>query len=211
MMRPRWYPILLLPLLFAASSIAADGIQPGRHFVVPFAVDGESAINRATVYVDAAGKATLTVLYVRGDTIAELSYSLVRGEPEPGPDPKPDPKPDPVPPKPETLWGIVVEESLDRTPDHAAVYASPDVRGLFDWRRFRVLDKDGPVTEDMEPYRLRALAVNGCETGDCPLAPRAFRPVLFLAGQDGKLYYEGTPPATVADMVALFKRITRER
>lgn len=209
-MRPKLLLLTLFALAFAAwyPAAAAEGIRPGVHFAVPFAVDGESTINRATVTVDAAGKATLRVLYVKGQSIAELTYTLTRdGEPEPGPDPQPDPKPEPEPEPtpPENLWAIIVEESLDRTPELAAVYASPKVRDLFEWRRFRVVDKDGPVDPDMEPWRQRAIKA-ACPTGTCPLTPRAFQPVLFLVDERGTLYYEGPPPNTIDLMVGLVEK-----
>jgi hypothetical protein len=207
-MRPRLLVLTFLAACFAAwyPAVAADGIRSGVHFTVPFAVDGESAVNRATVTVDAAGKATLCVLYVKAGTIAELTYTLTRdADPEPGPDPQPDPKPEPEPePTPQSLWGIVVEESLDRTPELAAVYASPKVRDLFEWRRFRVIDKDGPVDPDMEPWRQRAVKA-ACPTGTCPVGPRAFPPVLFLVDERGRLYYEGPPPNTIDSMVGLIE------
>jgi hypothetical protein len=210
-MRTKLLILTLLAACFAAWYPAAggDGIRPGVHFTVPFAVDGESAVNRATVTVAADGKATLRVLYVKGQAIGELTYTLTRdAEPEPGPDPQPDPKPDPKPVPAQNLWGIVVEESLDRTPEHAAVYASPRVRDLFEWRRFRVVDQTGPVDADMEPWRQRAIraARAACPTGTCPLTPRAFQPVLFLVDERGTLYYEGPPPNTIDLMVGLVEQ-----
>ena len=210
-MRPKLFLLTLFAVVFTAWYPAAggDGIRPGVHFTVPFAVDGESAVNRATVTVAADGKATLRVLYVKGQAIGELTYTLTRdAEPEPGPDPQPDPKPDPKPEPVQNLWGIVVEESLDRTPEHAAVYASPKVRDLFEWRRFRVVDQSGPVAPDMEPWRQRAIraARAACPTGTCPLTPRAFSPVLFLVDERGRLYYEGPPPNTIDLMVSLVEK-----
>lgn len=192
----------LLACLWYPAANAADGIKPGVHFRVPFYVDGVAAINRATATTNADGTAMLRVLFVKGDTIVDAVYRLERID---TPDPDPDPDPDPLPP-PTNLWGIVVEESLNRTPEHAAVYASPAVRALFDNKRFRVLDKDPPVSPDMEPYRKRAV-LKVCPTGVCPSTLKDFPPVLFLAGQNGTIYYEGSVPNSIAGMVELVERI----
>lgn len=206
-MRPKLLYLAFFAVALAAwyPARAADGIKPDVHFTLPFAVDGEAAINRATVQI-VDGKPILRVLYVKGQTINELTYTLTRdSEPEPGPDPQPDPEPEPVPPQ--SLWAIIVEESLDRTPDQAAVYVSPQVRELFEWKRFRVIDVTGPVGNDMEPWRQRALRA-ACPTGTCPadVKPGAALPVLYLVDANSKIYYEGPPPATIDLMVSLVEK-----
>ena len=210
-MRPKLLLLTLFALAFASwyPATAADGIRPDVHFTLPFAVDGTQAINRATVQI-VDGKPILRVLYVKAGTIAELTYTLTRGdEPEPGPDPQPDPEPEPEPqPVPtDRLWGIIVEESLDRTPEQAVVYVSPKVRELFEWKRFRVIDVTGPVGNDMEPWRQRALRAS-CPTGTCPITakPGAALPMLFLVDSASKIYYEGPPPGTVDLMVSLVEK-----
>jgi hypothetical protein len=178
----------LLALLLTGQAFAADGIAPNTPFKVPFKVDGTSVVNRATVAQGADG-ATLTVLYVAGDDFREVAYSLVRIDgPAPKPDPKPDPKPEPQPKPPVELWGFVVEETADRTPQQAIVLGSPEVRKAFP-QRFRILDKDLEVDATLQTYQSRAAGKT--------------LPMLFLTGPDGTLYYEGPLPSTVADMLKL--------
>lgn len=179
----------LLTLLLTGHVVAADGIAPNVAFKVPFKVDGSAVVNRATITQDADG-ATLTVLYVAGDDFREVAYSLVRIDgPAPTPDPKPDPKPEPKPvPPPVELWGFVVEESADRTPQQAIVMGSPEVRKAFP-QRFRIFDKDLEVDALLKPYQERSVGKS--------------LPMLFLTGPDGTLFYEGPLPATVADMLKL--------
>ncbi len=118
----RWHWLLFVAVLAVAPASAisgsAEGIRPGEHFTVPFIVDGERAINRATVILGQNGRAQLRVLYVRGRTIQEAVYGLERlDDPTPGPvppipdppDPDPDPDPEPNPYTPADEWLPVVE------------------------------------------------------------------------------------------------------
>lgn len=180
----------LLALLLTGQAFAADGIAPNTPFKVPFKVDGTLVVNRATVTIDAKGAAFLTVLYVSGDDFADATYALTRQDgPAPKPDPKPDPKPEPQPKPPVELWGFVVEESADRTPQQAIVLGSMDVRSQLVEKRLRVMDKDLEVEDVLKTYQARAAGKT--------------LPMLFLTGPDGTLYYEGPLPATVDDMLKL--------
>jgi len=188
MLRLLFALILMLP----GPAAGIDGILPATAFRVPFTVDGKPVANRAMVSIAADGKATLTVLYLKGDDIAEATYVLVRQD---SPVPPAPPVPIPVPPVPipvpvADLWGVVVEESAERTPQQAIVLTAPEVRDSL--KQFRVLDKDTTVATDMQPYLDRA-------KGDV-------LPVLFLVDGSGKVHFEGPLPATLDAMKALIAR-----
>lgn len=103
-----WYPI----------AFGADGIKPGEHFRVPFLVDGVAVVNRATMLSTPDG-ALLIVLYVRGDTIAEVVYRIERTTappPDPTPPdigPEPPDTPDANPWTPTDQWSDKVQPILE--------------------------------------------------------------------------------------------------
>lgn len=100
-----------------------------------------------------------------------------------------DPIPPLPPPVPSELWGVVIEETTERTPQQAIVLASPEVRALFDKGEFRVIDDDTPVGADLRPYLDRAKGKK--------------LPQLYLVDSKGTVCYEGPLPATVAEMKSL--------
>ena len=186
------FVLMAVVLMLSAIAQADDGIRPDSHFKVPFAVDGDPVVNRSTIRM-VEGKPYLVVLYVKGDSIKETHYLLTRQDaPDPEPDPDPDPDPDP---KPVALWAVVIEESSQRTPEQAAILASPQVRGLFVKDRFRIydpLDVNDPVPPvELAPYVTRALT------------QRTKWPWLFLVSPDGDVQWEGTLPETVTEMESL--------
>jgi len=185
--------MLMASLLPSAVCMAADGIRTDVVFKVPFAVDGQLTINRAEITVDDAGRTTLTVHYVKGQDIEVVRYRVIRQDgPEPDPDPSPEPEPDPDPPA--ELWGIVVEESGERTAQQAIVLADPEVRALFRSSRFRIVDQD-EAAADMRSYVRRAKD-EGMKL-----------PALFLVAPEGTVHYEGDLPATPAVMSTLIRTI----
>lgn len=186
---------LLAAILLPGAVHAADGIPAGTYLipsdVLPFTIDGVEAIHR-TRFVATSDGGLITIDYVKGNTIEQVVYTVVRQD---GPSPEPDPKPDPPPPA--ELWGIVIEESKDRGPEHAAVLASPEIRGLFPSDRFQVFDPIGddgtPVVPpaDLKPYVDRAMV------------DKSKWPMLFLVSPAGDVHYEGALPGTVAAMKTL--------
>lgn len=200
-------------LVLAGIAAGADGIVPATPFKVPFAVDSVSVTSRASFSLQADGAGILTVHYVKGDSIEQVEYRVVRVDvkPSPKPEPKPEPKPTPppepkpVPVPPSELWGIVIEESANRTPEQAEVLVSLQVRGLFPDGKFQIFDpvkEDGtPATPppDLQPYVARA---RGKESS---------WPMLFLVAPNGDVKYEGPMPATVAAMVAKHKEAISAR
>jgi hypothetical protein len=108
---------------------------------------------------------------------------------------------EPVPP-PAELWGIVVEETSQRTPQQAVVLSSPVVRALFKEGAFRIVDPKRGDTEvdvspDMKPY------VERCKDQTGQWLPL---PILFLVDKPGRVYFEGALPANVPAMVALVNK-----
>lgn len=191
---------LLAAILLPVAVHAADGIPAGTYVissdVIPFTVDGKATIHRTKFTVTSDGKGTITIDYVKANTIEQVVYLVTRQDgPSPEPSPEPEPQPDPTPPA--ELWGAVIEESKARTPEQGAVLASPEVRALFPAERFQVLDPvkdDGSVVtvpDDLKPYVERAMA------------SKAKWPMLFLASPTGTIYYEGTLPVTVEAMKTL--------
>jgi hypothetical protein len=188
--RKLYYALAAALLLLPIQLWAADGIQPGRGFKVPFIVDGKAVLNRAVVVGD-----VLTVTYVKGDDLAVLSFKLV---PVDDPFPNPDPNPDPNPTPDVNLWGVVVEETSERTPAQAVILTSQPVRELFAGTRFRVLDKDQVVPDSLKPYIARAKVLTADGKKKLPL--------LFLVAQSGAVLYEDALPADVAATTALVNK-----
>jgi len=94
------------------------------------------------------------------------------------PVPPEPPKPEPAPPGP--LFGIVIEESSQRTPCQATVMAAPAVRALFTGG-LRIVDKDAPAGLDKWVQASAGQLL----------------PVLFLTDKKGTVFYKGALPATV--------------
>lgn len=137
------------------------------------------------------------------------AYIVFDGQPIP-PGPTPPPVPPPVPPVPPpvpvptVLWGIVVEESKERTPAQAVVLTSPKVDALFAANKgsFRIVDgwKDDGTKRDLGPaldkYRDRSDELKT-------------RPMLFVVDPTGFVYFEGKLPAKVSDVEALVGKIRK--
>jgi hypothetical protein len=117
--------------------------------------------------------------------------------PQPNPNPVPPPPPPPPPPPvPTELWGVVVEETAQRTPAQAIVLASPKVRELF--KGFRVCDPvPGPVPSELQPYVKRVDEA------------KLKKPVLFVADSKGTVFYEGSLPEMIGAMTALVDKIKK--
>jgi len=114
--------------------------------------------------------------------------------PTPGPEPKPDPKPEPQPtPKPTAdLWGIVIEESSQRTPQQAAVLASTELRAMFTGKQFRVIDKDTNTDPQFGKYIQQSVGQK--------------LPLLWLVTPTGDVLFQGELPTTSAAAVDLVKK-----
>lgn len=104
----------------------------------------------------------------------------------------PVPPPPPPPPPPTELWGIVVEESSQRTAGQAAIITSTEIRDLLGKDNFRVVDKDSEVQADMKPY------VDRAKTRKLPQ--------LFLVDKMGYVFFEGDLPADKAATAALIRK-----
>jgi hypothetical protein len=172
--------------LSGSAAHAADGIPVNRPFKIPYQADGKDVTSRAVVAIDSKGDAILTVHFLSGDSIEEAVYSLVRNDgASPNPSPSPAPKPTPV----ANLWGIVIEESSQRTAEQAVVLTSAKIRDLFTDGGFRVVDQDTNAMSDVKPYQERAKGQK--------------LPVLYLVDTNGTIYYEGSLPTNVAAMEVL--------
>jgi hypothetical protein len=117
--------------------------------------------------------------------IKKAAYTITRKDGPTPPTPPIPPDPTPV----ANLWGIVIEETSQRTAEQAVVLTSTKVRDLFKDGGFRVVDKDTETAADVRPYQERAKG--------------QALPVLYLVDTTGKIYYEGAIPKTVAIMEEL--------
>ncbi len=100
------------------------------------------------------------------------------------------------------LWGVIIEESSQRTADQAAVLTSRAVRVAFEEGRLRVadqhvVDRDGKPPAGLEDW--------------LELAKPKPLPWLFLLGAEGVLLYQGPLPETVKDMLALVGKYQPKR
>jgi hypothetical protein len=101
----------------------------------------------------------------------------------------------PKPSPPSVLYGIVIEETNERTPEQNIVLSSPIVRGLFDKpEHFRPIDPNTKVTPDLQKFKDKAKAREGDVT-------------LFLIEPNGTIHYEGDLPNTVEEFQRLFREI----
>jgi hypothetical protein len=97
------------------------------------------------------------------------------------------------------LW---IEESKARTTDQAAVIFADERKLYFETAKlvFRVedkdaTDKDDKTTADLKPYIDKAI--------------KAGLPCLFVIATDGKIAYQGPPPATSSALVALMRQYAK--
>jgi len=137
------------------------------------------------------------------------AYIVFDGQPiPPGPTPPPvPPVPPPVPPPipvPTVLFGIVVEETKERTPAQAVVLTSPKVDALFAANKgsFRIVDgwKPDGTKRDHGP------ALNKYRDRSDELK---VRPMLFVVDPPGFVYAEVKLPAKVADVEVLVGKIRK--
>jgi len=170
------------------SRVSADGklftfvAPPGQYVIRNLAVN-------FTKKLVAQGKAVVTI----GDAAPV----------PPGPTP-PGPTPEPPKPVPTALFGIVVEETKDRTPAQAALILSAEVEAAFkqaggQWRTIDPWDNTGKRKDlgaALNKYSARADELK-------------IRPALFIAAPNGTVYYEGKLPATVAETLALVAKIRK--
>ena len=98
---------------------------------------------------------------------------------------------EPAPPLVTQLWGIVIEESHDRTAQQAIILTSKDVRAAFDGR-FRLIDKDNTETGSVKQWIDRAVGKK--------------LPYLFLTNESGQVVWEGALPETIDGMLELMRK-----
>jgi len=156
----------------------------------PHAADIRTAENGMKVtWVAPPGTYTVRCVLVHFENkrLAQEKLEVVIGTPDPDPDPIPPP-----PPEPGKRWIIIIEESSERTPQFASMLV--DAQNV--WRgyvkssghQFRLWDKD-VVPRDGASWRDKAQGV----------------PTLFIADTDGRILYQGDPPTSSAQMLALIK------
>lgn len=121
-------------------------------------------------------------------------------KPEPKPEPGPQPGPNPTPPT--SLFGVIVEETKDRTPQQAQIVLSTQLRDALGGKLL-LLDKDVKKIAGQDP------AVIATYQAD---AKGKQLPVIFLTGDDpehkGIRYADAKPlPATLEETLNLIKQI----
>jgi hypothetical protein len=136
-----------------------------------------------------------------GKKLESVTITVARGGtpiPPPGPVPPAPPEPPgPTPTPVADLWGVVVEESGERTWRQASLLADDGFRKLFS-AGFRVLDDDsddakGPLKGYIERSAGKQL------------------PMLFIATPAGVILHEGPLPTTVAEAAEIAKRAQEGR
>jgi len=199
--------LALGPLLWAGEIVGPEQVDPYKLIDCSVSGDWEAAIweiegphaadmrtgenGMKVTWVAPPGKYIVRCVLVHFENkrLSQEKLEVVIGTPEPEPDPNPIPPP---PPEPGKRWVIVIEESSERTPQFASVVV--DARNV--WRgyvkssghQFRLWDKD-VVPADGVSYRER------CKTF----------PTMFIADTEGTILYEGEPPTSSAQMLALIK------
>jgi len=134
-----------------------------------------------------------TVIMVQSNTPVEAASKTIEVV---GTEPSPDPPPPPPPPPVKALFGFVVEERHDRTPEAATLLLSKRVREALE-DRLLVADKDVVDRGDKVPDYW---------SGWLKAAEGKNLPYLFLANESGQVLWEGELPKTVDDMVDLINK-----
>jgi len=155
-----------------------DGFKP----VQPTILDG----GKAALWQGTAGEYAVICL-PPGDAQPIVGVVELGGpSPDPDPDPEPDPDPDPDPqPTPGATWGIIVEETSERTPEQARVYSNLRQRVTLNQVLLLDQDKPGPA----EKY------VQAAREADAPL------PVLVAISADGEIVSVQACPMDVATIL----------
>ncbi len=162
---------------------------------VPPTPDFEAMGNRAFLSSRMVGQFTVVLAVVTETGVVQVTHVITVGE---GPPPDPFPSPLPIPgPKTKSLQVLMIEESEDRTPEHAKVILGPWRDWLENQKhpRPRVVDKDNAQT-DLAPWIARA---------------GSRLPYVFLVDTDGSVVHEGRMPETVAGMLELVKQYGAEK
>lgn len=165
-----------------------------------------------------------------GEDDAAVDYAEVVikvGDPNPEPDPKPDPDPDPKPDDP--LYGVViVEESSERTPQLASVLTSTTVADFIKTSKlaWHVIDQDATAKTSSKKSATTSVrwvmrrsttcktcmvpqAIASTSSATSKLAPyielakKRGLPTLFIIGEKGTVYYQGTVPTTPQELIDL--------
>jgi len=175
---------------------------PGKHTI---AYSGVWVHTQTITVVDTSGTER-TIESLLGIGMIDTSASFTVGEaPYPDPDPDPDPDPNPPPPPPPLpiteMWIMVVEEAQDRTPEQARVLLDPTVRRWMEknGHHLRILDKDLTASDDQE-WIDRATA-----------QPASALPYLFVADNEGRVFFEGPLPIGPIQMLELVKKWGAEK
>ena len=174
----------LLPCLFVALAcmggvaLGKAGIKPNTAFQLPFSLDGQDAVHRATVLIAEDGTSTLIIDYVSGETIATVKYTLTRKDdvtPEPTPDPEPDPTPEPDPIPVDQKYSIAFFGESNDLDDGKL---TPDQMLMFTSLTFRhELESNGHSF-------VGALDTNQCKDGKCGIVSQRLKPwYSAIAGQ----------------------------
>jgi len=96
-------------------------------------------------------------------------------------------------PPPKALWGIVIHESSEPSPEKAIVLSSKRIREALEGR-WKIADKDvldqyGKIPADLKPWIEKAKSL----------------PYLFLVDETGKVRYEGPLPLDVDEVLRLIE------
>lgn len=124
--------------------------------------------------------------------------TIGKAKPDPEPEPDPDPKPDP---KPITkAWVVIVEESEDARDSRGQFVTDKALSEYVKAKGWKlrmtdkdVLNPDGKVPADLEPYILRAKSKG--------------LPYFCVVDQDGTIRTEGTLPDKASDFLATLKKV----
>jgi len=147
-----------------------------------------------TVTLTNPGKVGIVLMVVQDGKGTLLVHEVTAG---PFPDPIPPPPPD------DKLTDIVIiEETSQRTPELARVLTSKKVSAFIDSSGLdfvaqdqHVVDEHGKTPESYQPY--------------IDAAKKLGMPTLFLIGEKGTTFYEGTMPKTPDAFIELVKQYAK--
>jgi len=184
-------------LLIAEAAVGGPFVEQ-QNFPVPLA-DGTAGT--AMALASDQGQVLIVAAPTTPPTISLYLVMPASPQPQPNPNPNPNPQPDPQP-KPTPVGPlrlIWIEETSERTPEHAALIADKELRDLLykaGWllriADADVVDENGKPPTDLANYLAEAKKLG--------------LPRLFIVDKNGVEVYNGAVPATKEAFLQLLKQ-----
>ena len=183
--------IIFLAAVLLAPALYADGIPVGKSFDLPITLDsGKIVTGKALILESSAADKPLHVFYATADgKLAEIVYSIKRGD-SPVPPPPPPPPP---PPTPKAAYLYLIHETADATPQFNLVQMDTKWKERATSLKIRWIIVDDDNAEKTLPHSVA-------------LARKKGLPAVVWIDQQGLAAAESCPK-TPAEMLALVEKL----